>query len=517
MNQNYDICYSTDASRLVGKVMKVVYPSRIEEVCETVRNAGDSDVIPRGFGISSVGGCVPNNSIVIDMRKLNNVTKFDRKARTVYADAGISIKELNEKLAQFSFEFPVFSGDKALVSVGGMIALNSAGDRSMRYGFVKDWVEEIEMVNGRGEIIKISKTDLMDVCGMEGITGIITKAKLKISPLIRRSASLFQTDELDEVLSIARRLKLDSEVIMLKFFSKKVSKMLGFPEKYNLIIEFNSDRGKIKGYKYREIMKKKDMDKFFLYSNGYYNSEDPKLFFDKIPEFTELLEKKEIPYTGDLGLGVIYPYFKDEKKEEEIISDFVKKTKVKFVKYGFGLKRKKLIESSEQKLIQRVKVRHDPFGKLNRGKLIDFDRRSVKMKLERDAMPILNQNIREELSAVSLVEELKSPSNEMEKFIEGIRIEEDVKEKLSRELDEKAEKIEKEMKDYEQTFSSELAEDKRKKIEDYASGISREIVRKETEQEKRESFDYGKIKDLMKDKFGFSGSIKSADDEKEDD
>jgi len=74
-----------------------------------------------------------------------------------------------------------------------MIATNACGKRSMKYGLMREWVEELCFISGRGELVRLSKTDLMDVCGMEGITGIIVSAKLRIIPAVKRSISVFKT------------------------------------------------------------------------------------------------------------------------------------------------------------------------------------------------------------------------------------------------------------------------------------------------------------------------------------
>ena len=392
---DYEVCYESDASGLKGTVKKVFNPKKAEEIQAIVKNT-KTDIVPRGFGMSKVGGCIPNNSIIIDTRKLNNATNFNPKEGTVLAQAGISIKELNEKLNSAGFEFPIFSSDHATTSIGGAIALDSIGDRSMKYGTTKDWIEEIEFINGRGETVKLGKADMMDVCGMEGITGIITSAKLKISPLIKRSISIFQSEDIQEIISIAKRLKLEKEITMLKLYSKQVSELLEFPNQYHLIIEFNSDRGKIKGETYKEIIGKNET--YALYSKDYIYSQDPQLFFDKIEEFISFLEQKNIPFTGDLGLGIIYPFFKDKHIEKEIFQ-FLEKTKVKYPKYGFGLKRKNLLEESEKKIIQRIKQRHDPFGKINKGKIIDLENKETiielnkKEDINKDKKVILKKNI----------------------------------------------------------------------------------------------------------------------------
>ncbi len=535
MKKEYKICYESDFSGLKGKAERIVFPKSADEVASAIKTS-QADVVPRGFGVSSVGGAVPNNSIILDMRKMNKVTNFDAKFRSVWAEAGVSIKELNEKLKAVGFEFPVYDSFKALRSVGGMIALNLSGDR-FRYGSAKDWVEGIEIVNGRGEIVKISKADLMDVCGMEGITGVIVNAKLKIIPIIKRSISIFQSDNIDEILSMARRLKLDKEVVMLKFYSKKVSKLLNLPEKYNLLIEFDSDRGKIKDNGYDKIMKTKDREDFVLYSQGYYHCIDSKMFFDNIKDFVNFAEQNGMPYYGGLGSGIICAFYKDnEDCKKEKLMNFLSKIKVKFVRHGYGLKRKNLIEPNEKKILQRVKMRYDPFEKINRNKVIDtgqkqtapseikisdsfnefndfkaqsvanandFNSVSANPEQTRDfsrgyksegdfrekkdirryvGFETRNRGFREgeSLSAAKLVEEIESPFKEME--IEGIQKE--VKEDVVMNFPD--DEIKKRVLDYEQTFNSELLNEKKQKVESFAKQVPREIVKKKESRDKDE-------------------------------
>ena len=255
MNKKEMICYNADASGLKGVAERVVFPNNIKQI-QGIIKAPAIDIVPRGAGSGLVGGCVPNNSVVVDMSKMNKVLEFNPGKRIVRVEAGITLRELNEKLNARGFEFPIDVSNEGISTIGGMIATNASGDRSMKYGTMKDWIEGVEFVNGEGEIMKTSKADLGDVCGMEGITGIIVSVRLRVSPLIKRTASIFQSDSIDEILSVARRLKSEKEVVKLKLFSKYVSKLLGLPEKYNLIIEFDSDRGKIKDEEYKKELKK---------------------------------------------------------------------------------------------------------------------------------------------------------------------------------------------------------------------------------------------------------------------
>lgn len=540
MNKREQACYETDASRLKGIIERVFFPESIEQVQKIVKSSG-FDIVPRGSGTNLVGGCIGTNSIIIDMSKMNRVTNFQSIRKTVRTEAGITLKELNEKLNSLGFEFPIDVSNKGISSIGGMIAMNSSGDRNLRYGSIRDWIEEIEFVNGKGELSRTSKADLTDVCGMEGITGIIVGATLKLAPIIKRSASVFQSDNIDEVLSLARKLRAEKEVVIIELFSPNVSKILGLSEKYNLIIEFNSNRGKIKEKDYEDISRIRENVFYKLYSEGYYNVEDPKFFFDKIKEFILFLEEEKVPYVGHLGSGIIHPFFKDKEKEKiEKVIDYIKKMKAIPGKFGIGLKRKFFIESFQAKLIQRVKIRHDPYLKFNKGKVIDIDDNIIPVKLRALRGRKVIEEEKEELtgekiSALKILSEIneclpendkeieKSPEEKMEEFIKEIEEKdkidfastekENLKEGAAINLEKKHEEVRNEvsfqevsdkLKDYEETYKSELSNEKMQKVEEIVRNIPREIVKKEMELEPMQEKGKVKISDNLERKSSLS-------------
>jgi FAD/FMN-containing dehydrogenase len=550
MNKKELTCYDTDASRLIGKAGKVVFPKTVEEVQQIIKNT-DRDIVPRGAGTNLVGGCVPNDSVIVDMGKMEKVFKFNSAKKTVNVEAGITLNVLNEKLARVGFEFPIDSFNEGISTIGGMIALNVPGFSSMKYGRIRDWIDSIEFVDGRGELVKLGKSDLMDVCGMEGITGIITSAVLKIIPKVEKSASIFQSDELDEIFSVARRLKLEKDVLSLEFFPPKMSELLGLPAKYHIIIGFDSDKGKIKGEEYEIISKFKYKIYDALYSDEYYNSEDPKFFFDKLQEFILFLESNQIPYFGYLGVGIVHPFFKDnEKGKRKEVIDFIKKVRAKPSKYGIGLSRKELVDVFERKVIQRIKLRHDPFLKLNRGKVVDIDSSkrdfsknnpSHLKPIEKNEFEEIKPLIGEQKGASEIFEELKTPVEKMDEFIEKAELMEEIAEndrpiKKDEELEAIKEKenkvkldseINERIRDYEQTFESELIDEKRKKVEDFALNINKErqmLSVDDVKQQKQGVELRGKVSEeekkaidkIMGNSFGFGKDNKKEDKEEKE-
>ena len=78
-----------------GKFKKVLFPKNPQRVRDIILKS--ENIVPRGNGNNVVGACIPNNSIVVDMKKFTKI-KFDTKNEIVTAESGITIKELNEKL-----------------------------------------------------------------------------------------------------------------------------------------------------------------------------------------------------------------------------------------------------------------------------------------------------------------------------------------------------------------------------------------------------------------------------------
>ncbi len=463
------LCYDTDASQLFGKAKKVFFPTTIEQVKKIVKTC-KSDIVPRGLGTTIFGGSVPNNSVVIDLTKMNKIYDLKIDQKTICVGAGMTLKELNEKLEKISFEFPIQPINHEDATIGGLIASNMLITRRMRYQTIKDWIETINFINGKGELMSTTKTNIMDVCGMEGISGIIVSVVLKIVPKIERSISVFQSDNLEGLFELIQKLKSEPMINSIEFYPPKISKLLNLPEKYNLIIEFDSNRGKICAEEYEKLANLKNKLYCKLISEEYSLNETFIFFFDKLKEMIIYLEKTQIPYFGFLGSGIISCFFKEKEiiKKQEFIK-LIKKIRMKPEKYIIGLKRKYLLEDLEKELIKRIKLRQDPNCKFNKNKLIDF----------------------EELSSLNNFKELKTkenPEQKMQEFM-GEVSKFDAK---SKSFAEKSADYKEQLKDYEDTFKSQSSDERKQKIEDFARKIPNKI-----KSEKEKDF----INQIMTNKF----------------
>lgn len=365
------IVYKSDASQISGEVAEVIFPKTAEEIVEIVKTK--QNIVPRGGGTGLVGGAVPLNSTIVDLSKMDKILNIDKENKVAEVETGVILENLNIELARFGLEFPIDPSSAKSCTIGGMIACNAVGKRAVNYGRTSDWIKEIELINGKGEIIKLGKLNISDVAGFEGLTGIILKAKLNLSHLKIRTLNLLKINNIEKIPEIIKNLKLNKEVCGIEILDKITSRILGLPEIYHLIVEYESDVGEFKGEKYKKIMDLRDSAYPKLAQEGFTHIEDPKVLMFKLPQIIHYLEKNKIPFFGHIGVGIIHPCFKPEQKKEiEDLLNYVKKLSGQITgEHGIGLLKKKFIEPNDKRLFLNIKKRYDPEFKLNPSKIID--------------------------------------------------------------------------------------------------------------------------------------------------
>jgi len=366
------IAYQSDASQIKGTAKEIIFPKTTAEVIKIIKMR--QNIVPRGAGTGLAGGCVPLNSVILDMSKMDKILSIDRAGKAVEVESGIILENLNFLLKPLGLEFPINPSSYKSCTIGGMIACNAVGTRAVKYGRTSDWIKEIEMVNGKGEVAKMGKIDFSDVTGLEGLTGIVVKAKLKLVEIKKRTASLMKINNIDKIPDIIKRLKSNQDVCGIELFGKTASKLLELPGEYHLLVEYESEEGQLKNREYQKILDLRDNTFPKLAAEGFTHIEDPKTAIFKLPEFIHYFEENKIPFFGHVGEGILHPCFRpNQEKEIEHMLNFVKKLHGNVTgEHGIGLAKKKFLESGDKRIIQNIKKRHDPENKLNPGKVIDF-------------------------------------------------------------------------------------------------------------------------------------------------
>jgi glycolate oxidase len=363
--------FETDASQVKGKVTDLVRPENFQELKFIVKNSAHLCI--RGGGTGLAGGAVPQNELVLDLSKLDKIENLDRAYGNVEVEAGVILDELQEYLSKYDLEFPVNPSSHSVCTIGGMIATNAVGSRAVKYGKTSNWVNWIDVINPRGEIERKGKTELSDYCGMEGITGVICRASLRLVNRKDRTASVYSGEMINEIVDLVRKLKINQNVSMIEFIDKQISEWLGLAYKYHLIVEFESDEGSLKGDNYTKIMNTRDKIYPLIAEKGFYRIEDPKVMLDRFDKLFSFLESYQVPCYGHIASGILHPCF--SKKQEHLIPEIMSITKRLSGQitgeHGIGLLKKEFVDVNDQRLISNIKKRIDPTNKFNQGKVLD--------------------------------------------------------------------------------------------------------------------------------------------------
>ncbi len=169
----------------------VIWPEDRGEVSKILAYA-DRHRIPVtgwGMGTSLEGNPIPTcGGLVLNFGRMNRILEIRDSAFQADVEPGLVYQDLNEKLRLRGLFFPPDPGARA--SLGGMIANNSSGSRTVRYGATKDHILRLCIVLAGGEIIetgnRASKTssgyDLVHLfVGSEGTLGIVVEATVRLA------------------------------------------------------------------------------------------------------------------------------------------------------------------------------------------------------------------------------------------------------------------------------------------------------------------------------------------------
>jgi FAD/FMN-containing dehydrogenase len=378
--------YEQNIQDIEGKASAIMFPDSVEEIINAIR-VGDNNIVIRAGGSSFNLNTLPKDSLIIDVSKMNKISSLNLEKKTIIVEPGVMLQELNDVLSQYELEFPIIPLFSGIETIGGMLAKNSSGSREVKYNRMINWVDWLEIIEGNGELKKISKSDLSDVIGMEGTTGIIMKACLRLTSKKKRSLVLLKSEKISDILEATKRLRLKQDICSIDLLSKEISSLLGLENKYHLFVESDSEEGMFKAEEYIKFFKLKNKAYNKIAEQGFYLTESIKISLDSIEDFLIFLESRKIPFFAYFSSGVFYPCFgknEQEKAKFEETLALAKRLKSKIAyNSGIGELRKNFLELSDKDLFRRVKLRYDANFKLNKNKFLDFKPKIVELVKEK--------------------------------------------------------------------------------------------------------------------------------------
>lgn len=226
--------FSTLSEKFFGKPAMpgvVVFPGNVEEVQKVVKlaNKYKTPVLPFTFGTNMAGLTIPTveNSIVLDLKRLNNIIEINEESMTATIEPAVSYGKLDFEARKYGLKTISKVGGYTGGLVGNFVSANMR-PYNARYGWT-DPVVSLEIVLPTGELLRtgsqavpgFEKTNpYVRLCfgpdfvglfrGSLGSYGIITKMVVRLFPVGERNEFLwYEFSSLEDLLSAIKKTQRD--------------------------------------------------------------------------------------------------------------------------------------------------------------------------------------------------------------------------------------------------------------------------------------------------------------------
>ncbi len=426
---------SRDESTLDGVTPQaIVWAMSADEISRVVKLCCEANVpiTTRGAGSALEGSTIPSaNGVVLDLSRMTEILDFWPDDLQVKVQPGIIYDHLNEYLKREGLFFPPSPGGSGdIATVGGMVATNASGIYSVKYGGTREYVLELEIITGTGEIMKLgnravkrsSGYNLVDlVAGSEGTLAIISTVTIRLAGLPEgRLQNAFKFDsEVNAARAVSEMRKYGLDIAAIEFLDRKVMEALNMLKEYGLeevpalFLEFHGPEAVLQsnnelatsiceelggqplelsdGQRPWEI-RHYATDAIKYRRPGYTILRNDVAFpISKLPEMVEychqLAEKHGIMVHtfGHVGLGLLHALILARKEDPQewsnaiAMNDLIIKKTIELEgtisgEHGIGLGHKNLFElehGNSVDLMRKIKRQFDPNSILNPGKIFD--------------------------------------------------------------------------------------------------------------------------------------------------
>ncbi|MGU7842908.1 glycolate oxidase subunit GlcE [Burkholderia sp. AW33-5] len=201
----------------------------VDAVADVNRHGRSFEIL--GGGTKRGFGEPVHADALLDLSGLSGIDFYEPEELVIKVRAGTPVETVRAALAehrqQLAFEppdyGPVFGGEAARGTIGGVVACNLAGPRRVLSGAVRDAVLGVEGVSGRGEAFKAGGRTVKNVTGYDvprlmtgsfGTLAALTAVTLKLQPAWPDECTLL-IDGLDDGAAtglLADALRLPFEV-----------------------------------------------------------------------------------------------------------------------------------------------------------------------------------------------------------------------------------------------------------------------------------------------------------------
>ncbi|WP_316753630.1 FAD-binding oxidoreductase [Pedobacter gandavensis] len=213
----------------------VVKPNDTESVSALLKlcNQYLIPVTPRGGGTGLSGGALPVfGGVLLSMERFKKIISIDTENLQAVVEPGVITQEFMDAVTEKGLLYPIDPSSKGSCFIGGNVAHGSGGPRVVKYGTIREYILNLEVVLPTGEIIwtgantlkyasGYNLTQLM--IGSEGTLAVVTKVVTKLIPRAEQHVLMLASFAENEQACAAVSAIFRAEVIpsALEFMERK--------------------------------------------------------------------------------------------------------------------------------------------------------------------------------------------------------------------------------------------------------------------------------------------------------
>jgi FAD/FMN-containing dehydrogenase len=191
--------FATDGGVFELTPQIVVYPRNTSDVRKVARFtwqlAERGKLLPitaRGKGSDQAGAALGNGIMLVFPAHMNKLLELDTGKGIVRVQPGIIYRTLQNTLHTHGRFLPPYPSSIDFATIGGAVANNTAGEKTIKYGATKEYVRELDVVLANGELIHTLRLTKRELNKKKGLTTFEGEVYRQLDGLISDKWDLIQ-------------------------------------------------------------------------------------------------------------------------------------------------------------------------------------------------------------------------------------------------------------------------------------------------------------------------------------
>ncbi len=191
--------YNEDALGIKGKFKGLFRPDSEAEVIDIVRSCASKklSLTPQGLRSSLTGAAICEKGVALSLERMNRLIDIDVERKVAVVEPGIILSDFKKSVEEAGLMYGPDPTSAQECTLGGNVATNASGSRSLKYGATINWVQGLRIVDGKGRVLALKNGLTEKMCagygalyrptqlfvGSEGTLGVVTRIEVSLTEL----------------------------------------------------------------------------------------------------------------------------------------------------------------------------------------------------------------------------------------------------------------------------------------------------------------------------------------------